>query len=117
MALKYYDSRKKYIPFTNSTYEKKGSKWVLKEQSFGLSSRDMLKSHVKSKYGLPFESRYVKTKQDRYMHDYEYDTFTSYSPDAKKKSVLYFDIPAGEKNYAKLRDRHYAYKRRKSMRK
>ena len=70
-----------------------------------MTSRKVLNGEIKAKRLLPFEQRHRKEKRQKYRHDYQYDTFTSYRDD--KKSVLQFDVEQGEKNYRKLANKSY----------
>ena len=114
---KYYDENRPLIPYTKSTYKRNpyNGKWVLTNQEKGLTSRSILNSEIKAKVVLPFEDRHRKTKRQRYLHDYKYDTIASYKGD--KKSVMEFDVVQGEKNYQRLAHKSYydrqRYKKRK----
>lgn len=114
--LRYYDENKRIIPYKKTTYQKRKGKWFVVNEETGLSSRAILNSEIKSKVLLPFEDRHRKEKRQRYRHDYPFDTFTSYKGD--KKSVLFFDVEQGEKNYHRLAEKSYydrqRYKRLKN---
>ena len=79
--LRYYDERKRIIPYKKTTYQKRKGKWFVVNEETGLSSRAILNSEIKSKTLLPFEDRHRKEKRQRYRHDYPFDTFTSYKGD------------------------------------
>ena len=89
-----------------TTYQRNSrGKWFVVGEETGMTSRAILKGEIRAKTLLPFEDRHRKEKRQRYRHDYQYDTFTSYK--GNKKSVLAFDVEQGEKNYHRLAQKSY----------
>ena len=115
---KAYDPRHKHIPMTKTEYVKVGSKWMKVKTEKEIISNQQA-SWVLSKSGLPGERSHRLEKRDRFGHSRSYDTFSSISPDGKKKSTWFVDFAQGDKNYHKLLDKAYydrmRYKKRKKM--
>lgn len=117
MAKKYHawDLRHKHIPMTKTEYVKSGSKWVKVNSEKSIISEEQAK-WVLSKTGLPGE-RSHRLERTRYDHSRMYDTFSSISPDGKRKSKWFVDFGQGYKNYQKLMNKRYydqqRYKKKK----
>lgn len=114
--LKYYDNDKRIIPMTKTKYEKVGGKWKVVEVEKNNISRNMSKN-VLASVGLPFERSHRREKRNRWGHDEPFDTFTSVGPDGTQKVTYYVDFEQGNKNYIKLRNKHYYDRARYAKRK
>ena len=84
----------KHIPMTKTTYAKKGSKWEKTAEERSLVSMNQAELILASA-GLPFERSHRREKKDRFGHCYQYDTFTSISPDGTSKTKWFVDFAAG----------------------
>lgn len=92
---------RKLFPMTKTDYVKSGSRWVAVNQEKKMISRRQA-GYVLDSRGLPFERSHRLVKRDVFRHNEPYDTFSSISPDGRKKSEFYVDWQAGEKNYLRL---------------
>lgn len=114
--LKYWDNDKRIIPMTKTSYVKVNGKWVVCNVEKSNISRNMSKN-VLASVGLPFERSHRRTKRNRWGHNEPFDTFSSISPDGRQKSTWYVDFAQGQKNYEKLRDKHFYDRARYAKRK
>lgn len=87
---------RKLFPMTKTDYVKSGSRWVAVNQEKKMISRRQA-GYVLDSRGLPFERSHRLVKRDVFRHNEPYDTFSSISPDGRKKSEFYVDWQAGEK--------------------
>ncbi len=114
--LPYWDNDRRIFPMTKTDYVKCGSKWVPVKQETSCISRNQTK-YVLSKQGLPGERSHRLEKRNRYGHNEPYDTFSSIRCDGLKKSTWQVDFEQGNKNYIKLRNKHYYDKERYAKKK
>lgn len=112
-----YSTKHRHIPMTKTDYVKKGSKWVETHKEKELISHEQA-GLILSNKGLPFERSHRLEKKDRYGHSHSVDTFSSISPDGKRKTKWFVDFAQGDRNYLKLARKSYndrmRYKKKKA---
>ena len=101
-----YSIKHKHIPMTKTDYARQGSKWVAIHEETELISREQA-GWILDSAGLPFERSHRLTKADRYGHSHQYDTFSSISPDGKKKTRWFVDFAQGDRNFLRLARKSY----------
>lgn len=97
----YYSNDRKLFPMTKTEYVKCGSRWVPVSTETEMISRRQA-GNVLDPRGLPFERSHRLERRDRYRHNEPYDTFSSISPDGRRRSVWHVDWQTGHENYVRL---------------
>ena len=96
-----YSSKHRHIPMTKTDYVRQGGRWVPVHEEREMVSREQA-GWILGSTGLPFERSHRREKKDRYGHEQPFDTFSSVSPDGRRRTKWYVDFAQGDRNLSKL---------------